>query len=173
MHKIVWVLFATVILYGIWNTLRKNHAQRQVVHKECTVCQQARDKEKRFARELARINTPEYVKNYIVNVINHGSDTLGFKGGAMEGGFASAEDADKIACYVLELSGKQCSEAYPKDAVMLYTGICGGCHGNDGKGLGGKYPDLTRGKLLGIARREAFLKAQIAKQKKVETHQHR
>jgi len=163
MHKIVWILFAAIIVYGIFNTLRKNHTDRQVVHETCTVCQQAKDKRRVFARELAHINTPEYVKKYIVDVINHGSDTLGFKGGVMEGGYASKEDADKIACYVLELSGKKCPYEYPADAAMFYTSICGGCHGNDGKGLGGNYPDLTRKKLLGIERREAFLKSQIAK----------
>ena len=164
MHKIVWILFATVIVYGIFNTLCKNHTGGQVVHEVCTVCEQAHNKESMLTRELAHINTPEYVKKYIVNVINHGSDTLGFKGGVMEGGYALKEDADKIACYVLELSGKKCPYDYPTDAAMFYTSICGGCHGNDGKGLGGNYPDLTRKKLLGIERREAFLKAQIAKE---------
>ena len=51
---------------------------------------------------------------------------------------------------------------------MFYTSICGGYHGNDGKGLSGNYPDLTREKLLEIERREAFLKAQIAKEEKIE-----
>jgi len=173
MHKIVWALFATVIVYGVYNTLRQNYIDRQAVHKVCKACRQVRAKEKVFDEELARINTSEYVKKYIIDVINHGSDTLGFKGGVMEGGYASKEDADKIACYVLELSGKKCPYEYPADAAMFYTSICGGCHGNDGKGLGGNYPDLTRKKLLGIERREAFLKMQIAKEEKVKGHRHR
>jgi mono/diheme cytochrome c family protein len=46
---------------------------------------------------------------------------------------------------------------------MFYTSICGGCHGDDGKGLGGNYPDLTRKKLLGLERREESLKIRIKK----------
>ena len=76
----------------------------------------------------------------------------------MEGGFASTEDAEKIACHTLTLSGKKCTTPYAEDAAMFYTSICGGCHGNDGKGLGGTYPDLTRSKMLGIEMRESFLK---------------
>ncbi len=97
-------------------------------------------------------------------MIDHDSNRLGFKGGVMEGGFASHEDAKKIACYVLSLSGKKCQEPYAKDAQMFYTSICGGCHGDDGKGLlGGNYPNLTRTKLLGIKRREEEIKQKIIK----------
>ncbi|WP_295419840.1 hypothetical protein [Sulfurovum sp.] len=108
--------------------------------------------------ELAKLQTQQYLKKYIIDVINHGSAQFDFPGGQMEGGFASANDAPKIACYVLELSGKQCKEPYPKDAAMFYSSICAGCHGEDGKGLNGSYPDLTKDKLLGIQKRESFLK---------------
>ena len=112
-----------------------------------------------YSDELSQINSDQYSKAYIIKVINHGSAILDFKGGIMEGGFASTEDAEKIACYVLTLSGKKCTTPYPKDAAMFYTSICGGCHGDDGKGLGGTYPDLTRAKMLGIEMRESFLKS--------------
>ena len=114
-----------------------------------------------YADELSQINSDEYSKTYIIKVINHGSAILDFKGGIMEGGFANAEDAEKIACYTLTLSGRKCTIQYPKDATMFYTSICGGCHGNDGKGLGGSYPDLTRPKMLGIEERENFLKSML------------
>lgn len=112
-----------------------------------------------FEDELSEINTDEYTKQYIIRVINHGSNSLNFKGGEMEGGFADPEDAEKIACYTMEFSGKKCTTSYPKDAAMFYTSICGGCHGNDGKGLNGSYPDLTKAKMLGIEKRENFLKS--------------
>jgi len=112
---------------------------------------------------LSNVNTAEYTKEYIVKVIDHGSNILDFKGGEMEAGFASHEDAEKIACYVMKFSGKKCKDPYPKDAAMFYTSICGGCHGDDGKGLGGTYPDLTKEKLLGIEIRENFLKNMIHK----------
>ena len=114
-----------------------------------------------YADELSQINTDTYTKAYIIKVINYGSSILDFKGGIMEGGFASAEDAEKIACYTLTLSGRKCTTPYAKDAAMFYTSICGGCHGNDGKGLGGNYPDLTRKKMLGIEERESFLKSML------------
>ncbi|WP_373030907.1 hypothetical protein [Sulfurovum sp.] len=112
-----------------------------------------------YKDELSQINTDEYTKQYIIQVINHGSTGLGFKGGVMEGGFANPEDAEKIACYTMTLSGRQCSTPYAEDAPMFYTSICGGCHGNDGTGLGGSYPDLTKAKMLGIEAREMFLRS--------------
>jgi cytochrome c553 len=117
-----------------------------------------------YVDELSRIDTDKYTKEYIIKVINHGSYILDFKGGVMEGGFADPSDAEKIACYTMELSGKKCSSPYPKDAAMFYTSICGGCHGNDGKGLGGTYPDLTKNKMLGIEVRENFLRSMLKHQ---------
>jgi hypothetical protein len=109
------------------------------------------------------MGSTSYKKAYIIDVIDHGSDSLGFRGGVMEGGFATHEDAEKIACYVLSLSGQRCEHTYPKDAAMFYTSICGGCHGDDGRGLGGNYPNLTRKKLLGLERREESLRVRIKK----------
>ncbi len=116
-----------------------------------------------FKKELQKLHTNAYTKAYIIYVINHGSEQFNFKGGVMEGGFASPEDADKIACYVMELSGKKCEKPYEKNAVMFYTSNCAGCHGEDGKGLHGTYPDLTRKRLLGIEKRESYLKSMIKK----------
>jgi cytochrome c553 len=117
-----------------------------------------------YVDELSHIDSDEYTKEYIIKVINHGSTILDFKGGVMEGGFADPSDAEKIACYTMELSGKKCSSPFPKDAAMFYTSNCGGCHGNDGKGLGGIYPDLTKRKMLGIEVRENFLKTMLKHQ---------
>ncbi|WP_309497983.1 hypothetical protein [Sulfurovum sp.] len=114
-----------------------------------------------YQDELSRIHTDEYTKQYIIKVINHGSDILNVKGGVMEGGFADPSDAEKVACYTMEFSGKKCSTPYPQNAAMFYTSICGGCHGNDGKGLDGIYPDLTKTKMLGIEVREMFLRSML------------
>ena len=115
--------------------------------------------EDHLKEELKALQTSLYTKDYVIAVINHGSSQFDFSGGEMEGGFASPDDAPKIACYVLELSGKKCKQGYEKDASMFFSSNCAGCHGDDGKGLNGTYPDLTRKKLLGIEKREAFLKA--------------
>ena len=108
-------------------------------------------------KELQKFNTKNIfgVKNtlaYIEYVINHGSDWLGYKGGTMEGGYISAKDTQMVACYVLELSGRRCPHSYPQKAQMYYSSVCAGCHGNDGRGLHGNYPDLTKKHLNGLRR---------------------
>jgi len=120
---------------------------------------------KDYKEELQKLHSNVYLKQYIIHVINHGSEQFDFKGGIMEGGFALPADAPKIACYVMEFSGKQCETPYEKDAAMFYTSNCAGCHGEYGKGINGTYPDLTRERFLGIEKREAFLKAAIKKMK--------
>ena len=94
--------------------------------------------------------SPEGLYRYILHVIRYGSHQLGFPGGVMEGGYLPADEAPRVACYVMELGGHKCPYVYPKDAAMYFTSVCGGCHGDDGKGLHGSYPDLTRFHLLGI-----------------------
>jgi cytochrome c553 len=171
MDKILGFLIVTTVVYGIYNALY--HDRENTTHKteNCTICQEETLQLSQLQKELKDLQSPDYTKQYIIDVIDHGSYTLGFKGGVMEGGFASHQDAEKIACYVLSLSKKSCSHAYASDAEMFYTSICGGCHGNDGKGLaGGNYPDLTRPKLLGIEKREEALKAQISKLQKQNFH---
>jgi cytochrome c553 len=116
--------------------------------------------------ELAQLDSPEYIYRYIKRVIKYGSNQLAFPGGEMEGGYASSSDIPKIACYVMELGGHKCPDRYPKDAAMFFTSICGGCHGDDGRGLGGTYPDLTRKTLLGIEKRREFLKSRLEKEKR-------
>ena len=159
MQKVIpLVVTMLVLLYAVYNAkfrdAPKTDTTTHIHYKEHIKTH----KTTHYTDELSSINTDAYTKDYIIKVINHGSTILDFKGGVMEGGFASPEDAEKIACYTMELSGKKCAEPYPEDAAMFYTSICGGCHGNDGKGLGGSYPDLTRAKMLGLEKREDFLK---------------
>jgi cytochrome c oxidase cbb3-type subunit 3 len=87
-------------------------------------------------------------KEYIIHVINYGSHQFNFKGGVMEGGYIPKEDANKVACYVMSLSGESCS--YDDEAKAIFSSSCAGCHGVDGKGLNGLYPDLSKKRLLGL-----------------------
>ncbi len=147
-----------VILYGAYNAFQhKEHTNRTTsiskhAHAEKETLQHVR-------KELASINTPDYTYYYIIDVINHGSNTLHFKPKeVMEEGFVSKEDAPKVACYVLSLADEQCPNApFPKDAAMYYSSNCAGCHGEDGKGLHGTYPNLTQRPLLGVEKRKSFL----------------
>jgi cytochrome c553 len=95
-------------------------------------------------------NTEEDVVAYIEDVINNGSNRLKVSKEIMEGGYIPKDKAKDVACYVYELSGKKCTKKYSKDAAMYFSSSCAGCHGIDGKGTNGAYPDLTRKRLLGI-----------------------
>jgi cytochrome c553 len=122
---------------------------------------------KELKSEYRDIDSTEYLENYIQKVIKDGSNQLGFKAGAMQGGFVDEETAKDIAHYVVTLSKKDCKDhKMAEKAKMYYTSNCGGCHGDDGKGLNGTYPDLTKSEFLGIQKRKEFLKDEIMKIKK-------
>lgn len=114
-------------------------------------------------KELSLIDSDAYVEAYIVKIINEGSNgVLGFSGGAMDAGIAAKEDALNIARFTLFLSGRKSSDdAIGKKSELFYTSNCGGCHGNDGKGLGGAFPDLTKKTFLGIERRKNTLNSTL------------
>jgi len=157
------LLVLVVFLFALYQNQNKKSANEKKKINPAYLKHVKEHKKNHIKEEMERLHTDAYVKHYIINVIKHGSNQFDFKGGEMEGGFVSAKDAPKIACYVMSLSGKKCKTPYPKDAAMFYTSVCGGCHGDDGKGLGGTYPDLTRKPLLGIEKREEFLKSMLSK----------
>ncbi len=104
---------------------------------------------------LERLRSIAYLERYIEEVINKGSSqNLGFAYGDMPAGMADAEAAPKIAAYVVSLAGLEPSHPeWVKEGRLFYISNCGGCHGEDGKGVHGTFPDLTRVPLLGIAKR--------------------
>ena len=133
-----FAIFA-VIAYALFNYFNKKVKTKKVYRSS--------SKTKIYSnKEL----TQENIVNYIVNVINNGSNRFNFPGGVMEGGYVPKEKARDVACYVYELSGRKCNSAYSKDAALYFSSNCAGCHGNDGKGLNGSYPDLTKKVLLGL-----------------------
>ncbi len=152
-----------VLLYALYNAAFKVQTPEKNAAAPTYRAHVTEHKTEHAREELARLQSTEYLRQYIVSVIDHGSYQFDFPGGEMEGGFASPADAEKIACYVMTLSGKACGKPYKEDAAMFYSSNCAGCHGDDGKGLNGTYPDLTRKKLLGIESREAFLKQMLKK----------
>ncbi len=148
-----------VLIYAFYNATLKNK-EKVVAHKSQTYIKHTKNhKTEHYKEELEKLHTMSTLKAYIVRVINHGSNQFDFSGGEMEGGFAHPEDAAKIACFVMEFSGKKCEKPYEKNAAMLYTSNCGGCHGDDGKGINGTFPDLTRETFLGIEKRETELRS--------------
>jgi len=164
MQRFLPLLGLFIILgYGLYNAKRKS---TPLVEKTPTdnYRQHLQTHSHSHTKELlSKIHTQETLKQYIIDVINHGSTQLTFKKNEiMEGGYAPREDAEAIACYVMTFSGRSCPHPYPPEAVGYYTSICGGCHGDDGKGLNGTYPDLTRKPLLGIQKKEDFLRSRVA-----------
>jgi len=152
-----------VILYGIYNAKAHKRSPKKLT-RSATYSQHihAHRDTSHAAEELARTRSSRYTRTYIEQVIVHGSDQLRFNPHeTMEPGFASAGDAPAIACYVMTLRGEQCHDPKLEQAQGYFTSVCGGCHGNDGKGIHGAYPDLTRHPLLGIEKRAAYLEDHI------------
>ena len=109
--------------------------------------------------ELSQIDTVEYLERYIEKIINEGSNQdLGFPTKTMDASLAYAMDAQNIARHIMTLRNEKSSDDdCAKKATIFYTSNCGGCHGNDGKGLNGTFPDLTLKNMLGIIKRKEFL----------------
>jgi len=114
-------------------------------------------------KELSKIDTVSYIEKYIEKIINEGSNqNLGFPTKTMDAGMAHTMDAQNIARYVMTLRNqKSTDDMQAKKAQIFYTSNCGGCHGNDGKGLNGTFPDLTIQTLLGIEKRREFLLSKL------------
>ena len=86
----------------------------------------------------------------------------GLPAGSMAAGFSDPSDAQKIAAYVVSIAGKSpVNPEYIQEGSLYYAGNCSGCHGSDGKGMGGAYPDLTLPMLEGIKLKKSALQRQI------------
>ncbi len=111
-------------------------------------------------RQLGHAGTVQCCEEYIVRVILEGSDILKMPAGRMAEGYAQKGDAEKIAAYVITLSGRKPTHPeYLAEGNLYFDGNCAGCHGTDGKGLGGSHPDLTLNPFKGaVLRKKALLK---------------
>ncbi|EAK1649925.1 c-type cytochrome [Campylobacter jejuni] len=85
----------------------------------------------------------------IINVIKHGSKGMNFPGGEMLGAAdlgVAEEDIPAIAAYVakdLSAIKKTANENLVAKGKEAYA-TCAACHGEDGKGQDGMFPDLTK-----------------------------
>ena len=141
-------------------TCRMDFKQRQAVMKPTR---------KQMQRELVSLKamlsgpcSPACCEKYIIDVIDNGSDVLGFPSSPMDPGFAAKEDAPAIAAYAVTLSGKK--SPHPEQVEtgsLLFAGNCAGCHGSDGKGNHGAFPDLTLPELKGMTLKKRQLAARV------------
>jgi cytochrome c oxidase cbb3-type subunit 3 len=73
-------------------------------------------------------------KEQVLDVINNGSNQLGYAMGMMPPGMASGADAEAIAAYIAGgMKGEQPAS----------FAACASCHGADGKGMDGMAPNLA------------------------------
>jgi mono/diheme cytochrome c family protein len=73
-------------------------------------------------------------KEQVLDVINNGSNQLGYAMGMMPPGMASGQDAEDIAAYIADgMKGEQPAS----------FAACASCHGPDGKGMDGMAPNLA------------------------------
>jgi len=133
-----------VLLFTLYNALqkKKSHIDHYRESKSVITGTSVNHPRKEFSTQQ--------LKSYIIDIINHGSNQLSLKGGEMDGGFVSQDDASDVACYLLTFSGHPCKNGYPKYAASLFQSNCAGCHQVDGSGQKGIYPDLSTGHFLGI-----------------------
>jgi hypothetical protein len=136
--------------------------------------QQVKAELQELKRVIKETGSSQCCQRYIEQVIEHGSSVLNLPAGVMDAGYAEGDDIKKIASYVLTLSGREA--IYPEflqEGNMLFSGNCAGCHGDDGKGMNGSYPDLTRSLFKGAQlRKENYIEKiyQLEKELKVSQH---
>ncbi|NPA50958.1 MAG: hypothetical protein GXO02_04950 [Epsilonproteobacteria bacterium] len=131
-----FVVSILAIFYGLYkNNQEKNRAIKEIIST-------SKVQKRSFKNKL----------EYIIYVIKNGSNHLNFPASPMEGGYiTNEEDIKDVACFVLELSNQKCKFNYNKTKAQgLFSSNCAGCHGNNGKGLNGSSPDLTKKDLLGM-----------------------
>jgi len=78
--------------------------------------------------------TSRMSKEQVLDVINNGSNKLGFPMGMMPPGMASGADAEAIATWIA---------AGMKGEQPASFAACASCHGPDGKGMNGMAPNLS------------------------------
>lgn len=161
MNPIYFTLVLSLLMIGCSETA-SNKAPEKEATKVTITKEDLRLELVKAKKELSQIHSTPYLETYITKVINEGSKGLGFPGGDMQGGFAAKQDAADIARYVTMMTGQKSSDdAKGSQAAIFYSSNCGGCHGNDGKGLNGSFPDLTTLPYKGIIKNEERLHVKI------------
>ncbi len=95
-------------------------------------------------------NCVECFERYIEEVINKGLDIFHYPSGPMPPATVSPQDAKKIAAFMATLQGfTPTHPEWVQEGKALFYGNCTGCHGPEGKGQKGYFPDLTKRPLEG------------------------
>ncbi|WP_300369015.1 c-type cytochrome [Hydrogenimonas sp.] len=147
------VVFVAIAFYVNQSRHRSTTLHHHASEKEAAECLTCRERE--AERTIEELRSVAYLEQYVEDVINHGSSQkLGFAYGDMPANMADEKAAPKIAAYVATLAGRKPTHPeWVKEGHTFYVSNCGGCHGEDGKGVHGTFPDLTRNPMLGIEHR--------------------
>lgn len=93
-------------------------------------------------------------EKYVVHVIDEGSDIFHYPSGPMPPHTVSHTEAKKIAAFMATLQGfRPTHPEWVQEGRYLFYGNCTGCHGPNGKGQKGYFPDLTRHPLAGLQKK--------------------
>jgi cytochrome c oxidase cbb3-type subunit 3 len=102
------------------------------------------------AQNLVTWGKEESIVHTILNGsgdMNTNTGYMNFPLGAMPATAVSNDQAKAIAAYVVDklTPGKSNNPSLVSEGEALFSGVggCTGCHGGDGKGMGGQAPDLT------------------------------
>lgn len=164
MNRLILATLAAIVSGLLLLGCEKEKTQKTPTPKGHPEEQKPRLSRQQILVQLEAIDDPKTIEGYVEEVIIKGSSGLGFASGNMQPGFASPEDARKIAAYVVTLSGQKSPHSdWVTEGNLLYNGNCAGCHGDDGKGLGGAFLDLTQKRLLGLEKRKKELQDALKK----------
>jgi hypothetical protein len=108
--SILLVLFITYILDS--QEQKRKDESRHISAKEKKVPQK-----REYGSKKGEIYTDRNIHDYIVYVIDHGSNGLGFPGGEMEGGYIDPSDSDMLACYVPKSRNRN---SQPPEIIKIY-----------------------------------------------------
>ena len=138
------LLLIPLILFAIAYMFKQDKSETKI----------SRDHSRPHDHELQlRPNCVECFEKYIEEVINEGLDIFHYPSGPMPGGTVGPEEAKKIAAFMATLQGYRPSHPeWVEEGKALFYGNCTGCHGPEGKGQRGYFPDLTRRPLEGYER---------------------
>lgn len=95
------------------------------------------------AQNLARWGSEAGIEAAILE----GSSGLGYMLGEMPAGMATGNDAKAIAAYVAKELSTIKTTSHPElvgAGKEAFSSVCAACHGEDGKGMDGQSPDLTK-----------------------------
>lgn len=133
---------------GVWGQLPENEKKDMGKNIFLVQCSQCHGLSAEGMNGKARDLTKWAKEEGIIEIIKTGGKGLDYLAGEMIPVEMSDDDAKAIAAYVMQDISEVKSTKYPlevnKGKELFVTMTCTTCHGDDGKGMDGFAPDLTK-----------------------------